>query len=70
MTGLELVGVSLANKSKVDKLLSTLDNAAREYEHYEYGLPLSNESVMAQMREIVYTWLLNLKQEVENNDPS
>ena len=48
--------------SKVDDLLNKLDKIAQGYEPYEYGLPIYNDGVKAQMREAVYQWLLENKE--------
>lgn len=42
----------------VDKLLSELDNIARNHDSYDYGLPLYGDDTKAQLRECVYQWLL------------
>jgi len=44
------------DKEKVNELLQKLDMIAREYDHYEYGLPMHTEQ-LALMREAVIEWV-------------
>lgn len=43
-----------------DELLSDLDSIARNYESYEYGLPVGADHVGAELREAIYRWLVKL----------
>ncbi len=36
-----------------DRLIAELDSIARDYEHYEYGLPVGNDEVGERMRTAV-----------------
>ena len=42
---------------QIDDLLTDLDAIARNYDGYEYGLPISHELEHPKMREAVATWL-------------
>jgi hypothetical protein len=38
---------------EIDAMLDDIDDVAREYDHYEYGLPTHNEETAAKMRAVV-----------------
>lgn len=48
----------------VDGLLETLDKKAREY-NMESGLPLYSAELKALFREVVYKWLIQLREELK-----
>ena len=45
---------------QIDDLLTDLDAIARNYDGYEYGLPISHELEHPKMREAVVTWLVKV----------
>jgi len=46
-----------AHKEMADQLLEELDGIARNIDPYVFGLPVSSEAVMAQMREAIAAWV-------------
>ena len=50
----------LNNPDVANELLESLDNFARNYNSYEYGLP-TETAELAAMREIVLKWLAKLE---------
>lgn len=48
---------------QVDRLLDELDRMARQYDRYEYGLPVHAADQAAVMRETVRDWLRDVSDE-------
>ncbi len=47
----------------IDELLESLDDYARVYDHYEYGLPIGfTDEEPLELREIVRNWITKLKE--------
>ena len=44
--------------NEIDEIIYSLDSYARDYDHYEYGLPTYDDK-MIEMRQIVRTFLNN-----------
>jgi hypothetical protein len=49
--------VDVVSKERMDTLINTLDAIARDYDPYEYGLPIYDADGMLIMRLAVETWL-------------
>lgn len=43
-------------KKAFDDLISCLNESARSYDGYEYGLPTRNEEETEKMRQIIFKW--------------
>ena len=43
-------------KDRIDELLDKLDNIARGYDHYEYGLP-TDDVTKQMLRDAVVAWM-------------
>ena len=52
----ELLMQLVADRRSCMALLEALDKAAKEQNHYEYGLPLWDEPQAARLREVLYKW--------------
>ena len=54
-----------ANEKQIDDLLSKLDEFAREYDSYEFGLPIdfTDGNELNDQRNIVKEWLNNILKE-------
>lgn len=51
---------AVPSEGRIDALLRQLDRIARDYDHYEYGLPLWNEdegSPLHELRAAVRDWI-------------
>lgn len=59
----ELVLWLVDNPGETSKLLQALDRVARNEDSYEYGLPMFNESLNAQMRCSVLQWMRTMSKE-------
>jgi hypothetical protein len=46
---------------KVLELIYSLDNIARRYEAYDYGLPIYDDEILEQMVQTVERWLEEVK---------
>lgn len=57
---MDRIKLLLEQHGLADELLSELDRVARNYESYEYGLPVGADHVGAEMREAIYRWLVKL----------
>ncbi len=40
-----------------DSLIHALDDIARDFDHYGYGLPVHNDHMLQTMRSAIYAWL-------------
>lgn len=56
----ELVGDLLRDNSKVDALLSRINEIARGCNSYEYGLPMYDEGEVAILKMAVLLWVQSL----------
>ena len=55
----------IRNKEVVNKLLEELNDVAQDIDYYDYGLPISNEEAKARMREVVYEWIAEAEEALE-----
>lgn len=46
----------IKDQDKCDQLLKAIDEAAKDCDKSEYGLPIYNSAYMAVMREVIYKW--------------
>jgi hypothetical protein len=60
---IDTLRILLERPELADELLIELDRIAREYDHFEYGLP-SLPPERAQLREALHRWLAKLDREV------
>ncbi len=56
----ELVINLLSKPESIDSLIHALNEAARDYDSYEYGLPIHKGDHLFKMRMIIIEWLKDL----------
>lgn len=56
------------NDEQIDKLLSEIDDIARDVDLYEYGLPIMNTRATKKMHQAVRNWLLQQSEAIVSAD--
>ena len=63
MNQTDLVMFLIKNPDVVDQLLVQLDEAAKQSDPYEFGLPVYNDMARAQLRMVVARWAADMEME-------